>query len=188
MNKEFEKNQEVSVAEEKDAARAVLATARQAQLPDDDVLERNGVRFRIEPVPINLLDDVVSSIKDPKPPKVMIESKGREEENPDDPDYLEAVREAERIKNKATMDAMVLFGIDLLDGVPESDKWLQKIQYMERLGRLDLSDFDLEDNLDKEFLFKKYVLADRNVIQLISAATGISQEEVARLEDSFPDK
>lgn len=188
MNKEEkETTKAVSIDENQDAAQAVLASARQTQLPDDGVIKKNGLRIRIESVPVNLLDDVTSRIKDPRPPMVMIESKGREEPNESDPQYLEDLQEAENTRNRAVMDAMVLFGIELLDGLPEDGNWIKKLKYMERLERLDLSNYDLDDELDKEFLYKRYIIADADVIRLISEASGVSPREIEKIEGSFPD-
>ena len=175
------------IEENKEAAEAVLASARQSQLPEDGIIEKNGLSIRIEPVPINLLDDVTSRIKDPKPPMVFIKDKDRDEPNPDDPDYLSALEDADNVRNRAAMDAMVLFGIDLIDGLPENESWIKKLKYLERLDRLDLSNYDLKDELDKEFLYKRYIIADAEVIRLITEASGVSPKEIESLEKSFPD-
>lgn len=179
MNKEISENEE--------AASVVLAVGKKARLPDDGIVEVKGIKVRIEPVPVNLIDDVTSRIKDPDVPTFYNEDKEREEPNPNDPQYLRDCEEAEMTRNRAAMDAMVLFGIDLVEGLPEDDSWIKKLKYLERLERINLSNYDLDDELDREFLFKRYIVADANIIGLISQASGVSPEEVSRIEDSFPD-
>lgn len=170
---------------EKQSAMAVLATAKEGTDKVPDMITKKGVKIRIESVPPSLLDDVTSKITDPLPPMIMIESKGREEPNPSDPKYLQELAEAEDARNRAIMDALVLFGVELVDGMPEDDGWLKKVKYLERRGSLDLSEFDLKDELDKEFLFKRYMLVDAEVMQMITTKSGINPEEVAKIEDSF---
>lgn len=179
MNKEISENEE--------AARAVLAAGKEARLPDDGIVEVRGTKVRIEPVPVNLIDDVTRRIKDPEIPTFFNEDKEREEPNKNDPQYLKELEEADMTRNRAAMDAMVLFGIELIDGLPEDEGWIKKLKYLERLERIDLSNYDLEDELDKEFLYKRYILADAKLIGMISRASGVSPEEVSQLEDSFPD-
>lgn len=178
MNNEVNENEE--------AARAVLAAGKEARLPDDGIIEVKGVKVKIEPVPVNLIDDVTRRIKDPEIPTFYNENKEREEKNPQDPQYLKDMTKAEEARNRAAMDAMVLFGLELVDGVPDDEKWLKKLRYLEKLGRLDLDNYDLDDELDVEFLYKRYVLADAEVISLITQASGVSPEEVALAEESFP--
>lgn len=177
------------MSKDEQAAMAVLATAKEKgtdEIPDE--ITKKGVKIRIESVPPSLLDDVTSKIKDPLPPMVMIESKGREEPNPSDPKYLQELAEAEDARNRAIMDTLVLFGVELVDGMPEDDKWLKKVRYLEKLDRIDLSAFDLEDDeLDREFLYKRYFLVDAEVMRMITDKSGINPEEVAKIEDSFPD-
>jgi hypothetical protein len=83
------------------------------------------------------------------------------------------------------MDAMVMFGVELVDGLPESEKWLDTLKYMEKRGMLSLEGYDLTDPLDLEFLYKRLVAVDTNIITKISELSGISAAEVERAEASF---
>ncbi len=51
----------------------------------------NGVVLRLKSVPAFLAAQFTRKIQRPKPPRQFIERLGREEENPDHPDYLEAL-------------------------------------------------------------------------------------------------
>lgn len=144
-----------------------------------------GVTATVVPVPPQLMEEVTGRIKDPEIPVWHNEDKGRDEPNPNDPEYLEAVSNADRLRGIASIDAMALFGLDL-DGMPEDDKWLRKLQYMQKRDLIDISEYDLEDEDELEFLFKRYIAMNGNVLKLVVQASGITAEEIESAEASFP--
>lgn len=144
-----------------------------------------GVTAKIVPVPPQLIEEVTSKIKDPEVPIWHNEDKGRDEPNPNDPDYLKALDEANTLRGIASVDAFALFGIDL-EAMPEDDKWLRKLLFMEKRGLIDLSDYDLDDPDELEFVYKRYVALNGNVLNVIVKASGVSEEEVQAAEASFP--
>jgi hypothetical protein len=146
----------------------------------------DGTQVRLVPVATTLLEEVRKRVPDPVVPKVYIAEKDRHEENRSDPDYLRGLREAEDKRNAAIMDAIVLFGIELVDGMPENESWLKKLRYMEKLGELDLSAYDLEDELDKEFLYKRYIAGSASLMMDVGKLSGISEQEVSEAEKPFP--
>lgn len=148
----------------------------------------NGVKVRINPVGAALISDVTSRIKDPDVPVVFIKDKEREEPNPNDPIYLRGIEEANQQRAIAMIDTLVMFGVELLEGIPDDDEWLKKLRFMEKRGMLDLSGYDLDDPFDREFLYKRYVLVDNTVIELVTQMSGLSAEDIKRAEDSFPGK
>lgn len=152
---------------------------------DVDTL-KDGVRVRFVGVSATLLDEVTSRVKDPEIPMFYDEERKRNIPNESDPSYLRALQEAERQRGVAAMDAMILFGIEIIDGVPQSDGWLPKLKRLEKMGRLDLSGYDIEDPIDIEFLYKRYILGDANVLAKIGKVSGVAGEEIARAEKSFP--
>lgn len=151
----------------------------------DSVVLPSGDRIKVTPVSATLIDEVVSRVEDPEIPTWHNPDKDRDELNPNDPKYLRALQVAERQRGVAAMDAMVMFGVELIDGVPDSETWLKKLQKMEKMGRLDLSSYDLSDPIDVEFLYKRYILSDANLLNMISKASGIASEDVERAERSF---
>ena len=112
--------------------------------------------------------------------------KDRDEPNPNDPVYKKAMEETVRQRGLAAIDTMCLLGIELVDGMPEDERWLSKLRYMEKRGLLSLSAYDLNDPLDKEFLFKRFMVASNEIIQALTRVSGITSEEVAKAEQSFP--
>lgn len=145
------------------------------------------VKFRIVPVSVQLIQDIESMIKEPNPPMWENPAKdGRPEANPSDPDYLLAVTEVRRQRNSAAMDAMIMMGIELVDGMPKDDAWLDRLKNLEHRGLLSLEGYDLENPIDREFLYKRLVIANGEVFELISRASGVTEEAIAEAEASFP--
>jgi hypothetical protein len=146
----------------------------------------DGRRARLVPVSAALMDEVASRIPDPKVPTFYNEDKGREEENPFDPAYQRALDQAGRDRGMVTLDAMVMFGVELLEGLPEDDGWIKKLLWMEKHGHLDLSGYDLDDPIDREFAYKRYIACPPSLAQEIGRISGLSAGEVQKAEQSFP--
>lgn len=145
-----------------------------------------GYKARIRPVSAKLLDEVSGTVPEPDVPKQFIESKNREEYNPLDPNYKRAVREANKLRGIRVTEALVLFGVELLDPVPPLEEWLPSLRMLEKRGSLNLSDFDFNDPLDVEFVFKNFVAVSGRDLMLVSLASGISEKEVASAVAGFP--
>ena len=159
----------------------------QGQGDSAEVTLSTGVRVRLHPVSSSLVEEMKGAIKMPPVPKVWIEAKEREEENPNDPRYLDEVAEVERKRADAIFDALCTFGVELLDGLPEDGTWLRKLKLLEKRGALDLSGFDLEDDFDLEFLYKRYVAVAGTDLQMIGGLHGFRPLEVARQRAMFLD-
>jgi hypothetical protein len=145
-----------------------------------------GVRARLVPVAANLITDAQMRVKDPPVPWIKDEAKGQEYENPQDPEYIRKCEEAQMKRLQAGIDVMILFGVELVDGLPEDEGWLNKLRYAEKLGHLDLSAYDLDDELERRFIYKRYVaVASRDYIE-IGKLSGVGREEVKAALDSFP--
>ena len=151
----------------------------------EDILLPSGVQIKILPVSATLLDEMSSRVVDPEPPMVYIEAKDREEPNPSDPEYIKQLEENERKRNVAAFDIMAMFGIELVGGLPSDDSWIKKLKMMERMGHIDLSSYNLDDELDIEFMYKRYIVLSAKLLSKIGSASGLSAEEVARAEDTF---
>lgn len=146
-----------------------------------------GVRARLLPVSQSIIQDALALVEEPRVPTWKNPEKdGREEENPADPDYLKAMAEYHRELTFVTFDVMAMFGVELADGVPEDDAWLKRLKLAHKMGRLDLSKFDLEDEIDQEFLYKRYVALGNEDFVAISRRSGISGREVEQALDRFP--
>lgn len=144
-----------------------------------------GVKARLVPVPATLIDEVSSRISDPEVPMWHNDEKDRDEPNPSNPVYIKALAGVARQRGLAAIDAMCMFGVELIDPVPPKDKWLTKLQFLERKGEIDLSSYDLDDEMDVEFLWKRFIAVDAGLIQALTQLSAISPEEISTAEKSF---
>lgn len=151
----------------------------------DIVILADGHRARVKPVSATLIEEITSAIKAPKVPVIHDEERNRDLENPDDPDYIRAVEDANRARGIAAMDAMVLLGVELLDGVPPDEEWLPNLRLLEKLGRLNLSAYDLSDPLERAFVYKRLIAVDTNVLNQVGRRAGVTPAAVAEAEDAF---
>ena len=145
-----------------------------------------GVKARLKPVSQSIIQDALALLEEPRVPMWKNPDKdGREEPNPLDPEYLEAVEEYRQAQVRTSFDVLSFFGIELVEGLPDDDGWLKRLRMMEKLGHLDLGRFDLDDEIDREFLYKRYVAMGNADYVLIGALSGINPAEVSRAADSF---
>jgi len=109
-----------------------IQIARQNGVDPSIIVMSTGVKFRIKAVSKHALAGIAERYTKtkPKPPVVTIESKGRKEENPDDPDYKDAYQSWELSLAMAINNFLLLRGIDLVDGsipddmvLPDSEDW-----------------------------------------------------------------
>jgi hypothetical protein len=138
-----------------------------------------GIKARIKPVSAGLIQKVSSQVKDPKVPIFHDEDKGRDIENPLHPDYLNAVQEAQVERAMAGNDALIMFGLELIDPIPDVSEWGPKIRF---LG----IEFDEDNALEVEFTYKKYLAVGTSDLMLIASSAGITgeafQEAVAEFQ------
>jgi hypothetical protein len=147
----------------------------------------SGVRVRLRPIPALLITKAMQQIKDPPIPVWHDPERGRDLPNPTDPDYVSALDAAGVERTNAALDVAVQLGLVLVDGLPSDNGWIDDLQYLERLGLFDLSDFDMTDPKDREFIYKRYfVVADAEDIRFLTAHSGLSSETSERAEATFP--
>lgn len=149
------------------------------------VVERYGVRARLVPVPEGVIEDVERRIPDPTVPIILIEEEGTEHENPNDPAYLKALEDAQHQRGVAIIEALCLFGVELLEGLPEDDKWRRQLEYYAKRGHIDLSWVDWEDDMEREFVFVRYVFLTVEIMQYLTRVSRMTPEELSRAEASF---
>lgn len=159
--------------------KAVLDTAKTRQERDDSDITTlsTGVRVRLKSVSPSLLAEVTGRVKYPKVPTYHNTDKGRDEENPNDPTYLAEMGQAAQEQGIAMMDALALFGLELVDDIPENG-WDKKLRL---LG----IDFDHDDDVEREFYYKKHVALTIADFELMKKLSGVTAEGVSRAEKSF---
>jgi hypothetical protein len=147
-----------------------------------------GVRVRLSPVPPGILEDVAQRVRPPKVPMWRNPEKDVDEPNPNHPDYIEALSRFELEQAAAILDAMALFGMELADGLPADDRWLKQLKIMSKRGGFDINAYDLEDEVDREFLYKRYLaLGNEDLLTIGRSAGNITGEDVERARRSFRD-
>lgn len=103
-----------------DQEKSVGATG--APVNDDEDLLRlsTGVVLRLRTPAAMVVESSFRAVKkhEPKPPRMYIEAKGREEENPSDPDYLAALRQWKYDVGMRGLRALIPSGTTL-ESVPE---------------------------------------------------------------------
>ena len=175
LTEEFlDAGEEITTADE-----AVVETAKEQRKADEPVVVTliTGAKATLLPVSPSLVQDVQVRIKDPPVPKFFNEDKGREEENPNHPSYLAALEQAESERVQATLNATIMFGVELEEGFEIDEKWVKKLKM---LG----FEIDEDDPDALEFAYKKYGVSNDILIQ-IGMLTGISKADVERMGEFF---
>jgi hypothetical protein len=158
----------------------VVAVAHERQDGTGIVTMSSGVRVRLHPVSSALVTKVMMEIKEPVVPNWWNAEKERDEPNPSDPAYLRAVQAAENERGINALDAMLLFGVELVDLMPEDTTWLKRLAVIK-------INVDQEDPIAMELAYKRYVVVlTQKDIRLVTEAAGISEESVAKAEAAFP--
>lgn len=147
-----------------------------------------GVVMKINRVPPMLMTDIMSSLSRdrPKPPKVFIESKGREEENPDDPDYQEELQSYNARLASAMTDAFVLTGSE----IEKKPKGMPGPDDAKFLSRMRILDRPVEDEDQRYLAWVKYMAAVEpdDITELLGAIgrlSGVSEGDVQAAVQNF---
>jgi hypothetical protein len=165
--------------------KAAIETARELDEAQDEIFEVDGFRFIPKAIPVAIISDVTNRISEPDIPVWYDKEIERDVQNPNDPAYLKAKDEVDRKRGEAMIDATVMFGISLPDGVPPTDEWLPKLKFMEKRGQIDLSGYDLSDGLELEFVFKRYIIANIALINFIQNMSSVTPEGVEKAGRPF---
>ena len=81
---------------------------------------------------------------------------------------------------------MVLFGMELLDPIPDDNGWLGKCRFAKLITDEEYKEAVSSDGkYMREMLFKTYVVSDVSVISQISNMSGVTQEMIAQARDTF---
>lgn len=93
---------------------------------------KSGVVLNLKPVPPLLLRRAMTGIDPPKVPMVFDADRGREIENPNDPDYLHALEAVATAQENAVLGVLILRGTapsSIPDGFPkpEDESWQEEL-------------------------------------------------------------
>lgn len=118
---------------DKAAIEAVVVALALAKESMGEAITSNGIKFKIKPVPMLLIRQAAANLPEPQAPRTYIEELGREEENPEDPDYLAACEEYNEQTFEVTTNMFLAVGTSILEvpeGVdkPDDDGWIQVLE------------------------------------------------------------
>lgn len=150
-----------------------------------------GVVLRFKPVPSLAIREAAMRIEAPQVPVVHMEDKDRDEENPNDPDYLRAVAEYEAAKALVANDVILLLGSDI-ESVPEGIAALQDQSWVQDLQALGI-EFDTENHAARKLAWLKFYIlrTDEDSIKALMGpmrSAGVSEVDVAKAMASFRDR
>ena len=167
--------------------KVVKAVEEAEQGERDNITLSTGVQLRIKSMPKHFIFQVTEKYKKPKVPLYFDESKGREEENPDDPDYIEAMQMYLAEIANASTDVAILRGSEIVhipDDVmgPDSDEFKMELEV---LG------FGMIDNSRARYLaWIKAIAAPTDadietLFEEIGRMTGVTEADVAAAAEMF---
>lgn len=173
-------------------SRAVNRVTRNGRFADFEL--SNGIVLTCKPIPPLLLQAVVAEFKLPPAPKVFIEEKGREEDNPNDPDYIAQVNQLAEEQDLAINDLLLGIGTSIKyipDGYfrPEDEDWITQVEFSAGLSGKNLR-IEREDKIKRYLHWLRFyaletgadiALAQGMPVQL----AGIREGEVEEVIDSF---
>lgn len=152
-----------------------------------------GITLKLSKISRLLVVDIAKKVVLPKPPVMFIEEKGRQEENPADPDYLEALQDAEYKRGMATIGAYLTLGTKVLT-LPIDDKGNCLISGPDSTEWSELladAGMEVPEKGRARYLawLKYYALTDTELNDLILAITRLSgvtaEEDVKTIKESF---
>lgn len=168
------------------AARAVEATEDENS---DFARLSSGVVLRLHKAPPYAIQTATQQAGDqPEPPLVYIETNGRNEPNPDDPDYKRALARWRLRQSELLSNVLFLLGTSIEhvpEGVPrvEDDGWIDKLRV---IG----IPIDSQNEHERYLAWLRYVALESPkdisyLIQSVIRGSGATEEDVQQALDSF---
>lgn len=153
---------------------------------DNVITLSSGVKIKIKAINKFFIYQATERFKPPKPPIVHDKKKGRDEPNPNDPDYLEEMQMYLAEVSQVANDVALLRGVEIseipkgIDG-PESKSWKEE---MEILG------LPTDKKKYRWLSWLKAVAIPNDeemniVLEAIGRLTGVTEANVAQAFESF---
>lgn len=148
----------------------------------------NGLKLRLKPVSRLLVVEAGRKVVRPKPPRMWIEEKQREDENPNDPDYQAELQDAEFRRGMTAIDVCLALGTEIEYRPPEleepqSEGWAEDI---EAFGALEIPKKPRGRYLA---WLKYYALNDDDLTKAIQAVMRVggltTEEDVDKAMEGF---
>lgn len=154
----------------------------------------NGITLEIKAVPPMLVDALNAEFTPPDPPMWMNEQKGREEPNPDDPEYLQTIGRLEGARQDAVNNLILAAGtklkLPLPEGRegPEGESWLELVKLTAELTGKDIE--VPQEGIKRYLAWLRYYAIESGtdfslVMNLVLELAGISEREVLEAMNNF---
>lgn len=148
---------------------------------------RNGTVIRLKAVPPHVLREVAMRIPETPVPVYMNEEKGREEPNPNDPDYLAAEEKRLSTVVHEMQDAMILLGVEVVSvgdcPAVDDDSWVEELQAIGIYANVATSHHRKLDWMRYVALSTEGDIAV--VVRTVTRLSGITEFEVFRAARAF---
>ncbi len=153
----------------------------------DEIELSSGLRLRLKVVPKHFIYGVTKDIPAPQVPLIHVDGKKRPIENPDDPDYQEAVESWIVITANAATDVALLRGTEILELPedmigPDSTAWIEELEVL---------DLPMRDNSRARYLYWIKAIAVPNeedlsaLMEALGRLTGVNEDDVADAVERF---
>lgn len=183
-------------------ASAAAADAVEAYRGDEQIESialANGIVLALKTVPPLLIRDAAMRIPQPSVPVVHIEAKSREEENPGDPDYLQALIDWRAERDEAGLNVALIMGTEpahIPDGMfpPDDDGWINGIEATYAAISMDPPEISRDARSPARYLSwcRLYALSTEydilRITLILTSAIAVSEEDVRQMVDSFRDR
>lgn len=159
------------------------------QPKDGTITLSTGVVLKLKPVNALLVETIFKQNMPPvpKPPRVFIESKGREEENPDDPGYVAAQEEYQMETFRLMQDVVAGLGTEIahlpkgFDG-PDGTTWSEQLTAV----GLKVAESGFKRYISWVRFWACRTMQDNaNLVLEIRSLVGTPEEAVAEAAESF---
>ncbi len=177
------------------AKEAAVKAVKSSEQPDTHELS-TGYTVRFKPVSRFILMDATQNIVDPPIPVIVDEEQGKEFPNPNDPAYIREVEANGTKRSMALAEVTLMLVVDVVEKIddkweiaklPNDDSWLAELQWLGKRKRIDLSGYDLENEIDKVYIWKRFAVFGDNAdfAKLMAQASGTDEKEIIKAMDTF---
>lgn len=171
-----------------------LQKLKQSQADKSNALTlSNGIVLTIRKVSYPIMIDILHKAQEgrPRPPVTYIEHLGRNEENPDDPDYKEAINTWNTSRGKILSDNFLKLGTKLFSCPPDIPKPDDQARWNEWMDDLEGSGFQTPKSAGARYLMWLKLVALVNdedytlVIDEVGKKTGVREADAQAAMESF---
>lgn len=141
---------------------AAKKEALEGEIVEKDIhVLSSGVKVRFKPVNSMTIQRAGDSVAIPAVYEQAITQPNgavRYVQNPNHPDYQKKIDEAEKERSLKSLEAMVLFGVELVDDLPADDEWLEDLRMVMDLDKYYHQNGDGKPTIGKKAKVMLYII------------------------------